>query len=73
MTLSNNRYIFNLLNIHRDDDSRPGADDFLPVFIYVVLKAAVPFLHSNITFISNYGNPMDLNSRAGYCFTNLAR
>jgi hypothetical protein len=36
--------IFSVLNLKRgsDDNSRPGADDFLPIFIYVVLKSNVP-------------------------------
>lgn len=35
--------IFSVLNLKRgaDDASRPGADDFLPIFIYVVLKVKV--------------------------------
>ncbi|KAG7394312.1 vacuolar protein sorting-associated protein 9 [Phytophthora boehmeriae] len=50
--------IFSVLNLSRGDTgSRPGADDFLPVFIYIVLHSQIPRLHSNC--------------EAGYCFVNL--
>jgi hypothetical protein len=65
--------IFSVLNLQRgsDDTSRPGADDFLPIFIYVVLKSNVPNLYSNCEYIQNYHNPAALMSKAGYCFVNL--
>ena len=56
--------IFSVLNLKRSDDSsRPGADDFLPIFIYVVLKAQVPELYSNCEYIQNYHNPAALMSK----------
>ena len=62
--------IFSVLNLKRgsDDTSRPGADDFLPIFIYVVLKAKVPSLYTNCEYIQSYLNPAALMSKAGYCF-----
>ena len=67
--------IFSMLNLSRaadgDDDDRPGADDFLPVFIYTVLHARVPRLYSTCEYIQAYANPQDLMSRAGYCFVTL--
>ena len=59
-----------MLNLKRgsDDTSRPGADDFLPIFIYVVLKAKVPSLYTNCEYIQSYLNPAALMSKAGYCF-----
>ena len=65
--------IFSVLNLKRgsDDTSRPGADDFLPIFIYVVLKSQVPNLYTNCEYIQNYHNPAALMSKAGYCFVNL--
>lgn len=65
--------IFSVLNLKRgaDDTSRPGADDFLPIFIYVVLKSKVPYLYTNCEYIQNYHNPASLMSKAGYCFVNL--
>lgn len=71
--------IFSVLNLARAEtsskagqsESRAGADDFLPVFIYVVLKADVPRLHSNCMYVDAYHNPSALKSKAGYCFVNL--
>ncbi|GLD92090.1 hypothetical protein PINS_up000623 [Pythium insidiosum] len=64
--------IFGVLNLSRGDSSnRPGADDFLPVFIYIVLHSKIPRLHSNCEYIAAYRNSADLMSKAGYCFVNL--
>lgn len=65
--------IFSVLNLKRgaDDTSRPGADDFLPIFIFVVLKSKVPNLITNCEYIQNFHNPASLMSKAGYCFVNL--
>lgn len=68
--------IFSSLNLARgkggtNDDQVAGADDFLPIFIYVVLKSDVPKLASNCEFISSFHNPTRLLSKNGYCFVNL--
>lgn len=72
--------IFSALNLSRAEnsskrggfsESRAGADDFLPVFIYVVLRADAPKLVSNCDYIQAYHNPKALMSKAGYCFVNL--
>ncbi|KAJ1447637.1 hypothetical protein M885DRAFT_183379 [Pelagophyceae sp. CCMP2097] len=72
--------IFSVLNLARAETSaknvgateaRAGADDFLPVFIYVVLHAGASSLHSNCEFIEAFHNPAALMSKAGYCFVNL--
>ncbi|CAH0482449.1 unnamed protein product [Peronospora belbahrii] len=64
--------IFSVLNLSRGESgSRPGADDFLPVFIYIVLHSQIPRLYSNCEYISAYRNQADLMSKAGYCFVNL--
>ncbi|RHZ16797.1 hypothetical protein DYB31_007479 [Aphanomyces astaci] len=57
--------IFSVLNLARGGDalSRPGADDFLPVFIYLVLHSQVPNLVSNAEYIAAYRNPADLMSK----------
>ncbi|RHY31072.1 hypothetical protein DYB32_003779 [Aphanomyces invadans] len=57
--------IFSVLNLARGSDvmSRPGADDFLPVFIYLVLHSQVPSLVSNAEYIAAYRNPADLMSK----------
>ena len=65
-------FLFNQLSVNRNDkNARPGADDFLPVFIYVVLHSTVPQLHANIDYVSAYRNPQALMSKAGYCLVNL--
>ncbi len=40
-----------------------GADDFLPVFIYVVLRANVPRLVSNIDYIARFLSQDDMMSQ----------
>ena len=74
--------IFRSLNLSRvnteaststavDPLSAPGADDFLPVFIYVVLKSNATKLYSNIEFIQNFLNSSQLRSQSGYFFISL--
>lgn len=48
-----------------------GADDFLPVLVYVTLRANPPQLASNVAFISRYRRGSRLVSEAAYFFTNL--
>ncbi|KAE8729348.1 Vacuolar protein sorting-associated protein 9A [Hibiscus syriacus] len=48
----------------------PGADDFLPVLIYVTIKAN-PQFHSNLLYIQRYRRQSRLVSEAAYFFTNM--
>ena len=66
-------FLFNQLSVTRDKDgSRPGADDFLPVLIYVVLNSEnVPQINANLEYIQAYRNRQELMSKAGYCLVNL--
>ncbi|XP_022718192.1 vacuolar protein sorting-associated protein 9A-like [Durio zibethinus] len=54
-----------------EDHVLGGADDFLPVLIYVTIKANPPQLHSNLKFIQLYRRQDKLISEAAYFLTNL--
>lgn len=69
--------LFRSLNLARakteanPEEGSLGADDFLPAFIYVVLKSNVPRLQSNCEYIQAFHSPDRLMGRAGYCLVNL--
>ena len=67
------KVVTNLLNVSaaESDGAPPGADDFLPVLIYVVLRAGVPGLYANLLYIERYRKESRLVSEAQYYFTNL--
>mmetsp|Transcript_17886 Transcript_17886/g.46713 ORF Transcript_17886/g.46713 Transcript_17886/m.46713 type:complete len:471 (+) Transcript_17886:281-1693(+) len=48
-----------------------GADDFFPLFIYIIVSARPPNLYSNMRFIDRFRNKDKLTGEAGYYFTNL--
>lgn len=61
---------------HSNANKRPemtlaGADDFLPLFIWVVLQSRVPRLYSNCEYVQAYLNPARLKGQPGYCLINL--
>ncbi|KAL7318432.1 hypothetical protein PS15m_001678 [Mucor circinelloides] len=62
------KVIFGLMK-HMEGDE--GADVFLPLLIYVVIRANPPKLISNVQYISRFRNPDHLRSEAGYYLTNL--
>ncbi|KAH9930360.1 uncharacterized protein B0H18DRAFT_994598 [Fomitopsis serialis] len=62
------KVIFGLLrHLHKEE----GADTFVPLLIYVVLKANPPNLMSNVEFINRFRNPAKLQSEAGYYLSSL--
>ncbi|XP_043697917.1 vacuolar protein sorting-associated protein 9A-like [Telopea speciosissima] len=61
-----------LLNVSMSENHvLAGADDFLPVLIYVTIKANPPQLHSNLKFIQLFRRQSKLISEVAYYFTNL--
>ncbi|KAK8941182.1 Vacuolar protein sorting-associated protein 9A [Platanthera zijinensis] len=61
-----------LLNVSISSNANPpGADEFLPVLIFVTLKANPPQLHSNLVYIQRYRRQARLVSEAAYFFTNI--
>ena len=64
------KVISNLLT-HAREGQPYGADEFLPLLIYITLKANPEDLHSNIQYISNYRHPSKLSAEPGYFFTQL--
>ncbi|CEP17622.1 hypothetical protein [Parasitella parasitica] len=62
------KVIFGLIK-HVEGDA--GADKFLPILIYVVIRANPPKLVSNVQYIYRFRNPDQLQAEAGYYLTNL--
>ncbi|KAI9480526.1 MAG: hypothetical protein EXX96DRAFT_563123 [Benjaminiella poitrasii] len=63
------KVIFGLIK-HVEGDAG-GADKFLPILIYVVIRANPPKLVSNVQYIYRFRNPEQLQAEAGYYLTNL--
>ncbi|KAF7816913.1 vacuolar protein sorting-associated protein 9A-like [Senna tora] len=52
-------------------ENPPGADEFLPVLIYVIIKANPPQLHLNLLYIQRFRRQSRLVAEAAYFFTNM--
>ncbi|GJE98547.1 hypothetical protein PsYK624_147790 [Phanerochaete sordida] len=66
--LNSCKVIFGLIrHMHKEE----GADSFIPILIYVVLKANPDHLLSNVEFINRFRNPAKLQSEAGYYLSSL--
>ncbi|KAF5361815.1 hypothetical protein D9756_002397 [Leucocoprinus leucothites] len=62
------KVIFGLLRHLKKEE---GADSFVPILIFVVLKANPDHLLSNVEFINRFRNPAKLQSEAGYYLSSL--
>ncbi|KAJ7504270.1 hypothetical protein B0H11DRAFT_1981447 [Mycena galericulata] len=62
------KVIFGLIRHLKKEE---GADSFVPILIFVVLKANPEHLLSNVEFINRFRNPMKLQSEAGYYLSSL--
>lgn len=51
--------------------SQESADTFIPVLIFVVLRASPDNLISNVEYISRFRNPDRLSSESGYYLSSL--
>jgi len=61
-----------LLNISMSNDrTLSGADEFLPILIYITIKANPPQLHSNLKFVQLFRRETKLISEVEYYLTNL--
>ncbi|KFK39302.1 hypothetical protein AALP_AA3G227000 [Arabis alpina] len=63
--------VINNLLLNASNKNAHGADEFLPVLIYVTIKANPPQLHSNLLYIQRYRRESKLVGEAAYFFTNL--
>ncbi|KAJ3674154.1 hypothetical protein LUZ60_006146 [Juncus effusus] len=54
-----------------NNDNPPGADEVLPVLIYVTIKANPPQLHSNLQYIQRFRRQSRLVGESAYYFTNV--
>lgn len=62
------KVIFGLIRHLKKEE---GADSFVPILIFVVLKANPEHLLSNVEFINRFRNPAKLQSEAGYYLSSL--
>lgn len=53
------------------NENPPGADEFIPVLIFVTIKANPPQLHSNLLYIQRYRRHSKLVAETAYYFTNM--
>ncbi|KAK6131104.1 hypothetical protein DH2020_035149 [Rehmannia glutinosa] len=53
------------------NEDHPGADEFLPVLIFVTIKANPPQLHSNLSYIQRFRRQTRLAAESAYYFTNM--
>ncbi|ODQ66582.1 hypothetical protein NADFUDRAFT_13253, partial [Nadsonia fulvescens var. elongata DSM 6958] len=62
------KVIFGLLRVTKSEES---ADSFIPLLIFVVLRAHPDHLISNMNYIQRFRDPEKLNGEAGYYLSSL--
>ena len=67
------RIINNLLHTGVATGDGKGADDFLPILIFVTIHANAPKLASNLEFIQRYRMQSRMMAEAAYFFTQMVR
>ena len=67
------KVIYKMLNSITSSENMEaaGADDFLPMLIYVLIRSKVPTLHSNTQYIRRFRHPSKLMTETGYYFTHF--
>ena len=55
----------------RSTQAEQSADDFIPLLIYTVLRAAPDHLVSNVEYIQRFRNPDKLSGESGYYMSSL--
>ncbi|KAL0214786.1 hypothetical protein P9112_006970 [Eukaryota sp. TZLM1-RC] len=53
------------------EDTTIGADVFVPIFIYILLKAKIPNIWTEIKFIHEYSSERHVHGELGYYFVTL--
>jgi hypothetical protein len=53
---------------HYDREAVVGADDLVPIFAYVILKARLPKIFSEMNFIWEFATDSEMNGKYGYGF-----
>merc|ERR1711974_405902 len=64
--LNSCRVIGNVLQ--KNSDGGSGADDFLPLLIWCLMRANPVALHSNVEYISYFRHPSRMQGEEGYFF-----
>lgn len=65
------KFITDVLQINSIKDEPAGADDLLPIIIYILLKAQPQKIYSNINFLSLFTAGSKKYTQQGYCLQSL--
>lgn len=65
------KIITQVIDLAASKDGGGGADDTLPIMIYVILKACPKRMHSNLNFITMLREKDKMLAGEGYCYTQV--